>query len=135
LFFWGSQSAQGLFILFFGGILCDVWCSPVCSVNASQAGLEIVVAANMAVAVAAPNFLSVMYCGEAFPSLAIQGVEGLILVGALFLFDGGGEEKERKKKRGKKKGKKPPWGRRVSLGLDPPSQLCSGWMLLGVMKS
>jgi hypothetical protein len=35
-------------------------------------------------AVAAPNFLSVMCCGEAFPSLGVQGVEVLILICALF---------------------------------------------------
>jgi hypothetical protein len=33
----------------------------------------------------APNFLSVTWCGEAFPVLVVQGVEGLILVSALFL--------------------------------------------------
>jgi hypothetical protein len=38
-----------------------------------------------------------MGCGEAFLGLGVQGVEGLILVGALFPLDGGGEEKERKK--------------------------------------
>jgi hypothetical protein len=37
-----------------------------------------------------------MCCGEAFPSLGVQGVKGLILVGALFLLYGGGEERERK---------------------------------------
>jgi hypothetical protein len=37
-----------------------------------------------------------MCCREAFSSLGVQGVEGLILVSALFLLDGGGEKKERK---------------------------------------
>jgi hypothetical protein len=47
-----------------------------------------------------------MCCGEAFPSLGIQGVESLILVGALCLLNRGGEEKESKtKERGKKKRK------------------------------
>jgi hypothetical protein len=54
-----------------------------------------------------------MCCGEAFPSLGVQGVEGLILVGALFPLDGGGE-----KKRGKKEEKKLLWGRRISLRLE-----------------
>jgi hypothetical protein len=35
-----------------------------------------------------PNFLSVTCCGEAFPRVGVQGVRGLILVGALFLLDG-----------------------------------------------
>jgi hypothetical protein len=69
-----------------------------------------------------------------FPSLGIHSVEGLFLVGALFPFDGGGEEKEREKKRGKKKRKKSPRGRRVSLGLDPPCWLCRGLQLLGAIK-
>jgi hypothetical protein len=43
------------------------------------------------------SFLSVTCCGEAFRSLGVQAVEGLILGGALFLLDEGGEEKERKK--------------------------------------
>jgi hypothetical protein len=33
----------------------------------------------------APNFLSVMWYGEAFLRLGVQAVKGLILVGALFL--------------------------------------------------
>jgi hypothetical protein len=40
----------------------------------------------------------------------VQGVKGLILVGALFLLDGGGEEKVRVKKRGKEKERKLLWG-------------------------
>jgi hypothetical protein len=56
------------------------------------------------------NFLSVTWYGEAFHGLGVQGFKVLILVGALFLLDGGKgregkkkEEKERKKKRRKKK--------------------------------
>jgi hypothetical protein len=42
-------------------------------------------AAAAAAVVAASKFLSVTCCGEAFPGLGVKGVEGLILVGALFL--------------------------------------------------
>jgi hypothetical protein len=49
----------------------------------------------------------------------------LILVGALFFLDGKVEEKE---------GKKSPWGRRISLELDPPCWLCSGSQMLGAIK-
>jgi hypothetical protein len=66
-----------------------------------------------------------MCCGKAFPSLGVQGVKGLILVGALFLLDGG-EERKRKKNL--------PWGRRLSLGLDLPCWLCSKLQLLVAMK-
>jgi hypothetical protein len=52
-----------------------------------------------------PDFLSVMCCGEAFPGLGVQGVEGLILVGALFLLDGG-RRREGKKKEKRKENKK-----------------------------
>jgi hypothetical protein len=55
----------------------------------------------------------------------------LILVGALFLLDGG-EEKARKKM-GKRK--KSPWGRRVSSGLDLSCWLCSRLQLLGAIKN
>jgi hypothetical protein len=40
------------------------------------------------------------------------------------------EEKERKKKRRKKS----LWGRRFSLGLEPPCWLCNGSPLLGTIK-
>jgi hypothetical protein len=79
----------------------------------------------------APHFLSVTY-GEAFHGLGVQGVKGLILVGALFLLDGGRRRKEKKKK--KKKEKKLPLGRWVSLVLDPPCCLCSRLQLLGAIK-
>jgi hypothetical protein len=76
-----------------------------------------------------------MCCVQAFPGLGVQGVEGLILVGALFPLDGGGEEKERrKKKEERRRRKKSPWGRRISPGLDPPCWLCSGSQLLGAIK-
>jgi hypothetical protein len=68
-----------------------------------------------------PNFFSVTCCGESFPSILVQGVEGLILVGALFLLDGG-------------KKKKSTWWRRVSPGRDPPCWLCSWLQLLGAIK-
>jgi hypothetical protein len=49
-----------------------------------------------------PNFLSIMWGGEAFHGLGVQDVKNLILVGALFLLDGGrrreGKKKEKKKK-------------------------------------
>jgi hypothetical protein len=35
-----------------------------------------------------PNFLSVMWRGEAFHRLGVQDVESLIVVDASFLFDG-----------------------------------------------
>jgi hypothetical protein len=50
-----------------------------------------------------PNFLSIMWCGEAFHGVWVQDVESLILVGALFPFYGGrrreGKKKEKKKYR------------------------------------
>jgi hypothetical protein len=39
-----------------------------------------------------------MCYGKAFHGIGVQGFESLILLGALFLLDGGGEEKERGKK-------------------------------------
>jgi hypothetical protein len=48
-----------------------------------------------------------MCCEEAFPGLGVQGVEDLILVGALFLLNGGsrreGKKKENRKQERKKK--------------------------------
>jgi hypothetical protein len=48
-----------------------------------------------------------MFCGEAFPGLGVQGIEGLIMVGALFSFDGGrsreGKKKEKRKEKRKEK--------------------------------
>jgi hypothetical protein len=68
--------------------------------NVSQAGLELLVAAAASVVVvAAPRFSQCNVLWESFPSLGVQGVEGLILIVALFLLDGGGEKKERKKKK------------------------------------
>jgi hypothetical protein len=73
----------------------------------------------------APNFLSITWCGEAFHRLGVQGVESLILVGALFLFDG------RRRKEGKKKGeKKIAVGKRFSMGLDPTCRLCNRLQLI-----
>jgi hypothetical protein len=74
-----------------------------------------------------PNFLSVMWYGEAFHELWVRDVESLILVDDLFPLDGG-RRRERKKKEKKKKFL---WGRRVSPGLDPPCWLCRGSQLLG----
>jgi hypothetical protein len=61
---------------------------------------------------------------EAFPDLGVQGIEGLIIVVALFLLDGGGEGKKKEKK----------WGRTVSPGLDPLCLPCSRSQLLGAIK-
>jgi hypothetical protein len=49
----------------------------------------------------AQNFLSIMWCGQAFLGLEFQDVESLILVGALFLLDGRRRREQRKKKREK----------------------------------
>jgi hypothetical protein len=79
----------------------------------------------------ATSFLSVTRHREAFHELVVHGVEGLILVGALFLLDG---ERRREGKKKRKEGrKKSPWGRRVSPGLDPPCWLCSRSQLLGAI--
>jgi hypothetical protein len=71
-----------------------------------------------------------MWHGEAFHRLGVQDVKSLILVGALFLLDGG------IRREGKKKEKKKTncMGRRVSLGLDPACWLCSRSQLLGAIK-
>jgi hypothetical protein len=45
----------------------------------------------------APNFLSVTWHREAFLRQGAQDVEGLILVDALFLFDGGRRRVGKKK--------------------------------------
>jgi hypothetical protein len=52
-----------------------------------------------------------MCCVEAFPGLGVQGVEGLILVRALFLLDGEGEEKERKERKEKQQQQNIPIGK------------------------
>jgi hypothetical protein len=51
----------------------------------------------------APNFFHVRWHGEAFHGLGVQSVEGLILVGALFMLDGG---KRREKKKIRKEDRK-----------------------------
>jgi hypothetical protein len=80
----------------------------------------------------APNFFSVRWHGEAFHGLGVQSIDGLILVGALFMLEGG-KRREGKKKR-KEDRKKSLWERRVSLGLDLPFWLCSGLQLLDAIK-
>jgi hypothetical protein len=50
-----------------------------------------------------PNSLSVLWHGEPFPGLGVQGVESLILVGVLFPFDGGRREGKKKEKKKEKK--------------------------------
>jgi hypothetical protein len=77
-----------------------------------------------------PNFLSIMWGGEAFHGLGVQDVKNLILVSALFLLDGG-RRREGKKKEKKKKS---PWERRVSPGLGLPCWLYSRSQLLGAIK-
>jgi hypothetical protein len=57
--------------------------------------LELAVAA--VAVVAASKFSQCNVLWGSFPQSSGSGVEGLILVGALFLLDGGGKEKERKK--------------------------------------
>jgi hypothetical protein len=59
-----------------------------------------------------PTFLGAVWCVEAFNGVGVQDVESLILVGALFLLDGGmrKEEKERKQKRNCHGGGGFPWG-------------------------
>jgi hypothetical protein len=69
-----------------------------------------------------------MCCREAFHRLGVQSIEVLILVHALFMLGGEGEEKERKKE------KKSLSGRQVSPGLNPPCCLCRGSQLLGATK-
>jgi hypothetical protein len=61
----------------------DVWHSLFVLSNFSQAGLELAVAA--AAVAATSSFLSVTCFGEAFHRLGVQGVDGLILLGALLL--------------------------------------------------
>jgi hypothetical protein len=103
------------------GVPCDVWCSLFVLPIDAQAGLEPVVV--VAVVRNGTKFSHVMWCGKAFHGLGVQDVKSLILVGALFPFDGG--RREGKKKEKKKKKKSSPWGRRVYLGLDPPCWLFS----------
>jgi hypothetical protein len=97
--------------------------------NDMQAGLRLAATAVMR------NVSKLSQCdwgGEAFPGLGVQSVESLILVGALFLLDGGRRREGKKKE--KMKEKKFLWRRRVSLGLDLPCLLCSGSQLLGAIK-
>jgi hypothetical protein len=51
----------------------------------------------------APNFLSIMWHGEAFHGLVVQDVKSLILVDALFLLDEGRRREGKKKKKKRKK--------------------------------
>jgi hypothetical protein len=64
-----------------GGILCDAWCLPTWSAKCllSRFGASIWQWQGPS------GFLSVMWHGEAFYRLGIQGVEVFILLGALFL--------------------------------------------------
>jgi hypothetical protein len=55
------------------------------------------------VAVAALKFSLCNMLWESFPILGVQGIEGLILVGALFPLDGGGERRKKKKIKEEKK--------------------------------
>jgi hypothetical protein len=43
-----------------------------------------------------------MWHGEAFHRLGVQGIKGLILVGAFFPFDGGRRREEKKKEKERK---------------------------------
>jgi hypothetical protein len=70
---------QGRFILgVAGGIPCDAWRSPVGLLNVSQAGLEPAV-------VGALLFSQCNVVWRSFHRLGVQGVEVLVLFGALFL--------------------------------------------------
>jgi hypothetical protein len=64
-----------------GGILCDAWRSPVWSAECLQSRFG----ASVWQWWEPSCFLGVMWCGEAFHRLAVQSVEVLILLGALFL--------------------------------------------------
>jgi hypothetical protein len=75
-----------------------------------------------------------MWLGEEFPRQGVQCVKGLILVGALFPFDGGRKREGKEKEKRKENRKKSLWGMRVSPGLDPPCWLCSGSQLLGAIR-
>jgi hypothetical protein len=50
-----------------------------------------------------PDFLSVLWSGEAFQGLGVQDVESLILVDSLFLLDGGRRRGRKKKEKEEKK--------------------------------
>jgi hypothetical protein len=66
-----------------------------------------------------PTFLSAAWHGEALHGLGVQDVDSFILVDPLFPIGEGRRRKGGKKE--KEKGReKFLWGRRVSLGLDPP---------------
>jgi hypothetical protein len=80
---WGVNLSRGL-CWFISGVPVgkprDAWCSPVGLPNVSQACFSWCLEAWE------PScFLSVMWCGEALYGLGVQGVEVLILLGALFL--------------------------------------------------
>jgi hypothetical protein len=81
----GGQSAQGAMLVFpLGvavGILHYAWCSPVWSAECLPSRFG----AGFWQWWEPSCFLSVMWCGEAFYRLGVQGVKVLILLGALFL--------------------------------------------------
>jgi hypothetical protein len=87
--------------------------------NDEQAGLELLELAvvAMAAAVAARNGSKFSQCNVAWRGFTWARVLGFLLVLYFYLMKEG-KEKEREKKK-----KKSPWGRRVSLGLDPSSWL------------
>jgi hypothetical protein len=62
------------------GMPCDAWCSAVGLPDVSQAGLEPASGSKGAL-----PFSQCVWYGEALYGLGIQGVEVLILLGALFL--------------------------------------------------
>jgi hypothetical protein len=64
-----------------GGILCDIWCSPVWSAECLPSRFG----AQGWWQWQPTCFLSVTWCGEAFYGPGVQGVKVLILHGALFL--------------------------------------------------
>jgi hypothetical protein len=64
-----------------GGIPHDTWHSPVWSAECLPSRLG----AGIWQRQQPSCFLSVKWCGEAFHELGVQGVENLILLGALFL--------------------------------------------------
>jgi hypothetical protein len=107
--------------------------------NDEQAGLElaVVLAVVVVVAAAVRNGSKFPQCNVAFPGIEVQGVEDLLLAGALFLLDGGrrweGKKKEKKKKKKAKK-KKITVGKEGFLRARPTYWLCSRSQLLGAIK-